>query len=170
MPTLLAAAGSTTKLSGIDGMNQWTALLHNYQTGPRKEMLYNIDPGKTGTDLINAGIRYKEMKLLVGDPGKPDGWIPPPKVMNLPAEQIKDMQSHFFAFEDTIRLFNLTSDPYEKVNLALTYPSIVTDLKARLSKYSKTMIKPDIGAEIQAGNPNNFGGFFTSGWCKAEPL
>ena len=55
-------------------MNQWTAFLHNYQTGPRKEMLYNIDPGKAGTDLINAGIRYKEMKLLVGDPGKPDGW------------------------------------------------------------------------------------------------
>ena len=77
LPTLLSAAGSTTKLNGIDGINQWSALLHNYKTGPRKEMLYNIDPGKAGTNLINAGIRHKEMKLLVGDPGKPDGWIPP---------------------------------------------------------------------------------------------
>ena len=170
LPTLLSAAGSTTKLNGIDGINQWSALLHNYKTGPRKEMLYNIDPGKAGTNLINAGIRHKEMKLLVGDPGKPDGWIPPPKVMNLSAEQIKDLQSHFFAFEESVRLFNLTNDPYEKENLALTYPSIVADLKARLSKYFKTMIKPDIADEVQAGNPNNFGGFFTTGWCKAGLL
>ena len=88
----------------------------------------------------------------------------------LSAEQIKYFRCQFFLCEDSldsIRLFNLTSDPYENVNLALKYPSIVTDLKARLSKYFKTMIKPDIATEVQAGNPNNFGGFFNTGWCKA---
>ena len=146
LPTLLPAAGSTTKLTGIDGIDQWSALLHNYQTGPRNEMLYNIDPGKNGINLINAGIRYKEMKLLVGNPS-----TPLPKFMNLSglsaeqirkfsglsAEQIKYFRCQFFVCEDSIdsiRLFNLTSDPYEKDNLALKYPSIVTDLKVSTSK------------------------------------
>ena len=179
LPTLLSAAGSTTKLTGIDGIDQWSALLHNYQTGPRNEMLYNIDPAKNGINLINAGIRYKEMKLLVGDPSTPLpefmklSGLSPEQIKNLPTlstEQIKDLRCQFFVCEDSIdsiRLFNLTSDPYEKDNLALNYPSIVTDLKARLSKYFKTMIKPDIATEVQAGNPNNFGGFFNTGWCKA---
>ena len=139
-----------------------------------------IDPGKNGINLINAGIRYKEMKLLVGNPSQPLpefmklSGLSPEQIKNLPTlstEQIKDLRCQFFVCEDSldsIRLFNLTSDPYENVNLALNYPSIVTDLKARLSKYFKTMIKPDIATQVQAGNPNNFGGFFTTGWCKAE--
>ena len=99
--------------------------------------------------------------------------LSPEQIKNLPtlsSEQIKDLRCQFFVCEDSldsIRLFNLTSDPYENVNLALNYPSIVTDLKARLSKYFKTMIKPDIATQVQAGNPNNFGGFFNTGWCKA---
>ena len=36
--------------------------------------------------FVNAGIRINEMKLLLGDPGKPDGWIPPPKVLDLNEE------------------------------------------------------------------------------------
>ena len=173
LPTLLFAAGFDKKVNGIDGINQWNALLHNQETGPRKEMLYNIDPGRTGTKFINAGIRYKDMKLLVGDPGagQPSGWVPPPKVTNFLCQQISDMEDHFFPKgKKYARLFNLTSDPYEKKNLAKKNPDIVKDLKERLAKYFASMIKPNVGRGIEAGHPKNFGRNFTHGWCQAEPI
>ena len=132
LPTLLSAAGSKIGMSWIDGMDQWSALLRN-QDGPRKEMLYNIDPGKKA--FKNAAIRFNEMKLIIGDPGKPDGWIPPPKVMDLTQEQILDFESHFFTFEsscsENMWLFNLTNDPLEKHNIKDEFPEIVSDLKKR---------------------------------------
>ena len=178
LPTLLFAAGFDKKVNGIDGINQWNALLHNQETGPRKEMLYNIDPGHHGTNFINAGIRYKDMKLLVGDPGpgQPDGWIPPPKVvMNFMCQfqQINQMgiEDHFYRKgKKYVRLFNLNSDPYEKKNLAKKNPEIVKDLKERLAKYFASMIKPNVGRGIEAGHPKNFGRNFTHGWCQAEPI
>ena len=134
LPTLLSAAGSDFNLPPIDGLNQWKALIRN-ENGPRKEMLYNIDPGKSGSDFKNAAIRYNDMKLIIGDPGKPDGWIPPPKVMDLTLDQIQDFHNHFFTSESTcsenLRLYNLTNDPLEKHNLAKAFPDIVLNLKSR---------------------------------------
>ena len=116
------------------------------------------------------------MKLLIGDPGKPDGWIPPPKVLNLQSAMENDQVSQLFesgqpSYCDLsqTRLYNLTSDPYERINLAKQYPQMVEDLSERLSKYIKTMIAPDVAHEILAGNPNRNGGFFGPGWCQSEP-
>jgi hypothetical protein len=39
----------------------------------------------------------------------------------------------------------------------------------RLDAYEATMIEPDVAPEIADGNPNNFGGFLTPGWCEAQP-
>ena len=73
------------KLGGIDGVNQWHPLKNN---GPsnRKEFLYNIDPlfcDDGRANIGNAGIRIGEWKLLVGNPGTIDGWIPPAKVTDI---------------------------------------------------------------------------------------
>jgi hypothetical protein len=126
-------------------------------------------------------FRINEMKLLLGDPGKPDGWIPPAQVVDIDADSVlalfdsHDMPEgdllcssdlHFYGH---VRLFNLTIDPYEKKNIASENKDIVKGIFARLAKYLKTMIKPDIAPEEKAGNPNENGGFFGPGWCAAEP-
>ena len=52
-----------------------------------------IDPDKNGINLINAGIRYKEMKLLVGNPSQP---LPEfMKLSGLSPEQIKNLRAYF---------------------------------------------------------------------------
>ncbi len=121
------------------------------------------------------------MKIILGDPGKPDGWIPPPKVLNVPAQEIQDLfkpnsdgnsQGYDFAAycnKLQVRLFNLTADPFEENNIAAENPEIVMKLTRRLQDYHRTMIPPDITAEIKEGNPNLHGGFYGPGWCQSEP-
>ena len=73
-------------------------------------------------DFYNAGIRYKDMKLLLGNPGKMDGWYPPPQVMDISKDDYEIQQltelfksSEFSLCEkNSVRLYNLTSDPSEK--------------------------------------------------------
>ena len=118
------------------------------------------------------------MKLLIGNPGKPDGWTPPPKVMDVSKDDRK-IYEFTELFKTTlevgtceaklVRLFNLTNDPFEKDNIAYKNPNIVEELTQRLSKYVKTMITPDLAPETKKGNPNRFGGFFGPGWCQSEP-
>ena len=48
-------------------------------------------------------------------------------------------------------------------------PDKVDELLARLEEYKNTMIEPDVAAEVKRGNPWNFGGLYSTGWCKAEP-
>ena len=121
------------------------------------------------------------MKLLVGNPGKIDGWIPPPKVMSVPVNELmKLLEPHpdgpqmpdypvQCSDKTQVRLFNITADPYEKNNIARENPEIVMDMTRRLMEYHRTMIPPDIHEEIEAGNPNLHGGFWVPGWCKSEP-
>ena len=104
--------------------------------------------------------------------GRPDGWVPPPAVMdfdvqNEPTEQF--VSSAFTCENETLRLYNLTADPFEKINIAKDNSKIVKDLMERLEKYLKSMISPNIKDEIEEGNPNNFGGFWSPGWCQSEP-
>ena len=113
-------------------------------------------------NIYNAGIRYKEMKLLFGNPGKPDGWTPPPKVMDVSKDD-KKIYEFTELFKTTseiptceaklVRLYNLTNDPFEKDNIANENPDIVKDLTQRLLKYVKTMISPDLAPETKKGNP-----------------
>ncbi len=122
------------------------------------------------------------MKLLVGNPGNIDGWIPPPKVVNVPVDQINDIfgetadQKSYNADMDNlcndipIRLFNLTADPYETNNIAGDNPDVVKELAERLEQFRKTMVPPDITKDVKEGNPNLHGGFFGPGWCQSEPL
>ena len=70
-------AGQKDVPNKIDGIDQWQSLLKS-EKSPRSEMLYNIDPitqnnyndkNLPRSENFNAGIRYEEMKLLIGNPG-----------------------------------------------------------------------------------------------------
>ena len=178
LPTFISAAnGSSKNLPKIDGIDQWQALVVN-KSSARSEMLYNIDPGNAFPGSfgpwVNGGIRVNEMKLMVGNPGMPDGRIPPSEVIYVyqTNREIRAL-NRLFASEDlgwnSVLLFNLTADPFEKTNVAAQHPKIVEELAQKLKDYEKTMIPPDNTPEIKAGNPNLHGGVYGPGWCTAQP-
>ncbi len=126
------------------------------------------------------------MKLIRGDAGKPDGWIPPKDVLGLEDDDdIRRLQNILYhnsvadgcdvdgisaATSGTrVRLFNLTADPTERTNLAAERPEEVRELLSRLARLESTMIPPDVARERDRGNPSHFGGVFQTGWCRAEP-
>lgn len=86
LPTLYEMAGGNVEdLGKIDGVSQFKSLVQ-FEEGklnqfPRNNFLYNIDPH----DDKNAGLRIGDMKLLVGNPGKPSGRIP------IPTKETKEM-------------------------------------------------------------------------------
>lgn len=186
VPTLVAAAGG--KVEGdIDGVNQWPALSRGLES-PRKEMLYNERAVNNGKKTVGAAIRVGDYKLILGEAGKPDGWIKPAKVVDISsAECIFDNCADIFDMalleegnfcqpnatlthdDRRVQLFNLAEDPEERHDLARAHPGIVKKLLNRLHELEKRMIPPDVALEIPEGNPNRFGGVFSSGWCKAEP-
>ena len=43
------------------------------------------------------------------------------------------------------------------------------EMMKRLEAYEKSMITPNIGPEIENGNPRHFNGTFSPGWCQSEP-
>ena len=65
---------------------------------------------------------------MVGDPGKPDGWIPPPVYEN--NSVLEDLET--FSVGKQTLLFDLYQDPYETNDLSKKYPQIVKKLKSRL--------------------------------------
>nr|CAD7568897.1 unnamed protein product [Timema californicum] len=59
LPTLYTAAGGIPPLKGLDGVDQWEALLYDLPS-PRREVLLNINE-KTRT----AAVRYQNYKLII---------------------------------------------------------------------------------------------------------
>ena len=39
----------------------------------------------------------------------------------------------------------------------------------RLEGYRKSMIAPDVAPDSEKGNPKQFNGTFSPGWCRPEP-
>lgn len=145
LPTLLTAVGGQSlDLGDIDGLDQWQSLKDESVNAVRQGLLYNIDP-----IFDNAAIRVGNMKLIVGEP---NGWRPP----------LNEMSG------TTIRLFNISSDPNEHFNIADEHPDIVKELMKGINDYRSTMIKPSVADNEASGNPNNFGGFFSTGWCEVN--
>ena len=110
-------------LGDIDGVSQWPILTDPRAPDPRRVMLYNIDPGSEGGE--NAALRVGEMKLILGKPGQPDGWIPPPHVTDSGDRLYPDDQQRTCTTGNydatTIRLFNLTGDEYPLKESFLLY-------------------------------------------------
>ena len=65
----------------------------------------------------------------------------------------------------TTLLFSIIADPFEEVNLAPEQPHLVDFMTKRLDHYKASMIEPHIADQVVRGNPNKFGGIWSTGWC-----
>ena len=76
---------------------------------------------------FSSNCREGNYKLIIGHPGKPDGWISPPEY-----KQDYPINATDFHFKIGVLLFDLNTDPLEKNDLSHIYPSIVRKLKHKL--------------------------------------
>jgi arylsulfatase B/arylsulfatase I/J len=127
----------------IDGYNVWDTI-NNGAPSPRSVILHNIDPiGK------HSAVRMGDFKLLVGM--GPGAWYPDPDN----ADDVRRYQlarrtsladSPYLASDafvpqegplqdQQVYLFNIRSDPYERVNLAQSDPGTVAKLTAELARF-----------------------------------
>lgn len=175
--TLTAAAGragplNDTAVPAPDGVNMWSSLTDASKTeGPRTSVLLNVDqtnnrPNGTENDPKDgwagyAGIRVGKYKLVLGNPGKPDGWCWPnqPHVENKP-EKMNDFfgvgaspmpdpndvtcshSGKVPANKTGAILFDLEADPTERKDLADAMPGVVAQLRPMLQKYIDSAVDP----------------------------
>jgi arylsulfatase A-like enzyme len=133
-PTFLHLASSPARKSQrwLDGVNQWETIRNAADKGPRKEILYNIDPLMKRDNRLSAAVRRGPYKLITGFPCrklKECGWRAPKRYKS-------------GGKGDGIMLFNLRTDPNEKKNIAKAHPKLVKNLMKRIKKYQKRMVKP----------------------------
>jgi len=117
-PTLLKLCGpKTAQKLPIDGLDIWPTLTQG-KPSPHESILINTTPS-------NGAVRAGDWKLVVRNGNDdPDG-----------GEAKKDGKN-------SIELFNLKNDPYEKANLAEKNPEKVKDLKATLAAFAKQAVPP----------------------------
>ena len=120
-PTLLRLAGaSLTQKLPLDGRNAWAAMTQG-KPSPHNEILLNATPS-------TGAIRVGDWKLILNgnvNAGEDDG------ATDVPSEQ-------------SVELFNLAQDPYEKQNLAAQQPGKVKDLRARYNMLAAQAAPPKI--------------------------
>jgi arylsulfatase A-like enzyme len=122
-PTLLKLAGaSLTQELPIDGLDAWPTITGG-KPSPHKEILINTTP-RTGA--IRAGAWKLVINGGVNDTARAESGSEQPGAA------------------DTVELFNLTDDPYEKTNLAEKHPEKVRDLRARYSALAAQAVAPKI--------------------------
>ena len=108
LPTLVEAVGLEPPV-GIDGISHWNAFRDGGKL-TRTEMLYNFKNISGGTPI--AGLRQGEWKYLSHVKGF-DGWNPAPEdILN---EDQNPTQEPYAKPSYFNQLFNLASDPLEKV-------------------------------------------------------
>ncbi|KAG8128528.1 hypothetical protein E2320_015365 [Naja naja] len=168
-PTLVTlAGGNVSEADGLDGYNVWPAISEGKES-PRTEILHNIDPlynhAKYGSlengfgiwnTAVQASLRVGDWKLLTGDPGYSD-WIPPQTLTNFPGswwnlERLTD------GVRQSVWLFNITADPYERYDLSDQHPDVVKALLLRLVHYNQTAIPVRYPAANPRAHPDFNGG------------
>ncbi len=129
-PTLLSLAGASLKQNlPLDGRDTWPTITAGKAT-PHEEILHNTTPG-------NGAIRVGDWKLILNGNRAEDGSESLAKADN----QSKRSKKNKVA-TDSVELFNIANDPYEKTNLASEHPDKVQDLRARLNSYSRAAMPP----------------------------
>ncbi|XP_064207898.1 arylsulfatase I-like [Anguilla rostrata] len=149
-PTLVAlAGGNVSRADGLDGYDVWPALSEGRES-PRREILHNIDPLHVRANLgswrdgfgiwdtaVQAAIRVGDWKLLTGDPGHGD-WVPPQMLANFPGNWWNLERGA--GPRNSVWLFNVTGDPYERHDLSRQRPDVVKELLARLAHHNRTAV------------------------------
>jgi len=155
LPTLVEAVGLEPPI-GIDGISHWKAFRDGGEL-TRTEMLYNFKNISGGTPI--AALRQNNWKYLSHVNGF-DGWNPAPEdALQDHQNPIKDPRAHFN------QLFDLASDPLEEHNLADEEPERAALMAERLMELGATVAVDQPKGDDPAGNPSNFGGVWSDGWC-----
>lgn len=178
-PTLVSLAeGTLEEHLNLDGYDVWEAISEG-RPSPRHDILHNIDPiyikAKNGSlkagygiwnTAIQAALRVGHWKLLTGVPGYSD-WVPP---QTFSSQQIANRwHNEHIRFDrgKSLWLFNITADPYERVDLSQRYPHIVKKMLIRLAQYNKTAVPVRYPAKDLRSNPQYNGGVWGP-WYKDE--
>ena len=136
------------KLPPIDSMNMWPLISGQNSTSPRTDVPANINT------LISG-----DYKILVGVVPQA-GWTGPqyPNLTN-PHGGIRAMEK----CGDTGCLYNIKTDPEERVNLATQMPDVLKTMQAALNKYKQDYFNPDRGGVWPGACDtavNQYGGFW----------
>ena len=121
-------------------------------------------------------FRDNGMKLMVGDMHYNNNWITlnmvadKTRISSFEERKLKKAQKTTRDYNVIVQLYNLTADPEERVNVADDNPEIVAVLTKRLDKLHATMIPANVHAQVSAGNPANFNGVYSPGWCYSQPV
>jgi arylsulfatase A-like enzyme len=127
-PTLIKlAGGSLEQKLPLDGLDAWPTIAQGKPT-PHSEILHNTTPG-------NGAIRVGTWKLVLNG-GRPEDGSEPA------ADSAKKAKKKKAAAGESVELFNIADDPYEKTNLAEKHPERVLELRSRLDKYAKAAVPP----------------------------
>ncbi len=121
-PTLLKLCGAKAEQKlAVDGRDIWPTLTQG-KPSPHDAVLINTTPN-------NGAVRAGDWKLIVRDGADdPDGNPPKKK---------KDEK-------ESVELFNLKDDPYEKTNLAEKHADKVKELKDKLAGFAKEAVAPKV--------------------------
>ncbi|XP_071393412.1 arylsulfatase I [Centroberyx affinis] len=180
-PTLLGLAGVSESHLGLDGHNVWGAISEGLPC-PRTEILFNIDPVSrrpgepdhralvlNGLGIwdtaVRAAIRAGDWKLLTGNVGDGD-WIPPQTLPGGP-ERWQGLEKRRNRRGKSVWLFNVTSDPYERSDLAEERPEVVKHLLTRLAEYNQTAVEARNPPDDPMADPQLHGGVW-SPWLGME--
>lgn len=142
------------------------------------DILYNIDPiyprARNGSwaagygiwnTAVQSAVRVQHWKLLTGNPGYSD-WVPPQAFSNLgPSRWHSERVS--LSTGKSVWLFNITADPYERVDLSGRYPGVVRQLLRRLSQFNRTAVPVRYPPRDPRSNPRLNGGVWGP-WYKED--
>ncbi|XP_029305091.1 arylsulfatase I [Cottoperca gobio] len=173
-PTLLGLAGAlqSSHSLALDGHDVWETISKGLPC-PRTEILFNIDPvsRKPGEPYdkafvlngfgiwdtaVRAAIRAGDWKLLTGHVGDGD-WIPPHALPDGP-DRWQKLEKRRNELGKSVWLFHVTSDPYERSDLADVRPEVVKHLLTRLAEYNQTAVMPRNPPDDPMADPELHGG------------
>ncbi len=130
-PTLARVAGASLEQKlPLDGRDAWAAIAAGAPS-PHDAILLNTTP-------TSGAIRMGEWKLVLNGSANDseDAENPAPTA----AKKSKKNRSA----EESVELFNLARDPYEKTNLAATQPAKVAELRARYATFAAQAVAPKV--------------------------
>ena len=130
-PTLARLAGASLEQKlPLDGRDAWAAIAAGAPS-PHDAILLNTTP-------TSGAIRMGDWKLVLNGSANDseDAENPTPTA----AKKSKKKKSA----DESVELFNLARDPYEKTNLAATQPAKVAELRARYATFAAQAVAPKV--------------------------
>jgi len=152
-PTILGLAGVTNEDNSpipLDGYDVWDTISRG-KPSPRTEILLNIDePGQAppGPGILGGytgtALRMGEMKLLMNVPNVT--WFKPPEIggkpRDIPLDTVMELPDVDKVDKVVVALYNISSDPEERVDLSKRFPDVVEKMQMRVKDYVKSSVKP----------------------------